>query len=57
MQANDEALEQAKLGFLARHLLQTAAPLETHFVLTEAQPLPDELLTAVEVGGSGPAQV
>lgn len=52
-QAFDEQLEAAKLSFLAEHLLQTAAPLATDFVCTQSQPLSDELLTVIQVGGEG----
>lgn len=46
---DDKELEAQKLAFLSKHLLQTAAPLATDFVLTQANPLSNELLTVVQV--------
>ncbi len=44
------ALESTKVDFLVRvGLLQSVAPRETQFVITNAAPLPDELLTTVQV--------
>ena len=48
------ALKRAKREFLAAAgVLQVAAPEATQFVLLAREPLPDELLTAVQVGAAG----